>query len=227
MSPKESFEYFPTLTGHVTQMYSNPSPLVYVKNQSVVIIQSEEGVHQGDPMGPALFAALIHPLLADLQENHPNTTILAYLDDIYVIQTSTCCLLAFGDIKISLKQVNLSVCNHKCKLYYRRELSSQVRSDIPVVTKGMDILGTSPGCPEYIESRCVETSKSGQALCNMVTKLHGTQSELLLLRICHVPAINHLARSVIPSCLQPAAKVHNSLTKSTFCNILNMATIDE
>ena len=130
---KEVSNHFPTLTAHVSQMYSNPSPLVYIKNKSVVIIQSEEGVHQGDPLAPALFAAAIHPVLLSLQENHPNVTILAYLDDIYVIGPITCCLTTFEDIKKSLLQINLSVCSHKCELFCPTG-SSDITSDIPVVT---------------------------------------------------------------------------------------------
>ena len=63
---------FPGIVAHVHQMYSKPSSLIYTKNQ-------------GDPLGPALFATAIHPNFLLLQQQHLNVTILAYLDDIYVV----------------------------------------------------------------------------------------------------------------------------------------------
>ena len=41
------------------------------------------------------------------------------------------------------------------------------------------------------------------------------------------PRINHLARSVVSSCLQPAAKIHDELTRTTFNDILKLESIDE
>ena len=78
-----------------------------------------------------------------------------------------------------------------------------------------------------MESNCVEISKSGQDRCTKLTELDDSQSALLLLGHCHVPRMNHLARSVVPSCLQPAAKIHDELTRTTFNDILKLESIDE
>ncbi len=40
-----------------------PPPLYFGSTR----LPSERGVQQGDPLGPALFAAAIHPLIEDLQ----------------------------------------------------------------------------------------------------------------------------------------------------------------
>ena len=45
---EEISKRFPGIEAHVHQMYSKPSSLIYTKHQSVVTIQSEEGIHQGD-----------------------------------------------------------------------------------------------------------------------------------------------------------------------------------
>ena len=93
--------------------------------------------------------------------------------------------------------------------------------------RGSTVLGIPLGSPEYIRSRCAEISKSGEELYSKLIELNDPQSELLLLRFCHVSAINHLARSVIPSYLQSGAKVHDTLTKSAFCNILKLSSVCE
>ena len=105
-----------------------------------------------------------------------------------------------SDIKASFEKINLAICNRKCELYCPSgSIDSQV--EIPVVIDGTEILGTPIGSPSYVESKCVEISKSGQDLCTKLTELDDSQSALLLLRHCHVPRINHLARSVVPSYL--------------------------
>ena len=78
-----------------------------------------------------------------------------------------------------------------------------------------------------MEPKCVEISKCGQDLCTKLTEFDDPQSSLLLLRHCHVPRINHIARSVVPSCLQIAAKIHDQLTRTTFNDILKLESIDE
>jgi len=48
-----------------------------------VVFGSQEGCTQGDPLGPLLWAIGYHMSLLETQAKHPDTTILAYLDDTY------------------------------------------------------------------------------------------------------------------------------------------------
>ena len=69
-------------TPYAEQMYGKPSRLIYVKSQEVVKLKSRTGVHQGDPLGPTLFALTLHPVITAIQEKHKGTTVLAYLNDV-------------------------------------------------------------------------------------------------------------------------------------------------
>ena len=152
---EEISKCFPGIVAHVHQMYSKPSSLIYTKNPSVVPIQSEERIHQGNPLGPALFATAIHPNLHLLQQQHPNVTILAYLDDIYVVGPSNCCMSVLSDIKASFEKINLAICNRKCELYCPSgSFDSQV--EIPVVIDGTEILETPIGSSSYVESNVLK-----------------------------------------------------------------------
>ena len=53
---KEVSKAFPDLFSHIQQMYGHSSSLVYLQGLSSIVIPSQEGVHQGDPLGPVLLA---------------------------------------------------------------------------------------------------------------------------------------------------------------------------
>ncbi len=69
---------FPDLYNHVIQMYGKPSSFVFMQGSSTLIIPSEKGVHQGDPLGPVPFATAIHPVLTKIQKSHSQVRVLAY-----------------------------------------------------------------------------------------------------------------------------------------------------
>ena len=70
---------------HVSKMYSGFNDLIICQGNSTVSLSSQEGVHQGDPLGPALFSTAIHPVLLKVQSNHDDVTVLAYLDNIIIL----------------------------------------------------------------------------------------------------------------------------------------------
>ena len=57
---------FADIYPHVKQLYGEPSSLIYVTSKGVHVLSSSEGVHQGDPLGPALFSVTIHPVLCEI-----------------------------------------------------------------------------------------------------------------------------------------------------------------
>ena len=104
---KEVAASFPSIYQHVCQMYGHCGYLVCVQGNDTVILKSEEGVHQGDPLGPALFSlALQHPLLS-LQEQHPDVVFLAYLDEVFLLGPAESILSAFDDMKRSFVSIGL------------------------------------------------------------------------------------------------------------------------
>ncbi len=139
---------FPDIYNHVTQMYSRVSTLVYLYGKETVIINSPEGVHQGDPLGPALFSMAIHPHLSSLQSQHQQVIILAYLDDVFLLGTNKKVLTALSDLSSSLAEIKLKIAENKCEIYCPSQLVFQAipaSNTIPVVQEGTIILGTPIG----------------------------------------------------------------------------------
>ena len=70
-------KHFPEMFHHVNQMYAGFGPLIYLQGDSPVILSSEERIHQGDPLGPVMFATAIQELLTKLQNDHSCVVVLA------------------------------------------------------------------------------------------------------------------------------------------------------
>ena len=66
-------EQSPGIYDFVHSAYSQPSLLFFKDN----IIESAEGVQQGDPLGPLLLSLTVHPILKTLKSEIRNF----YLDD--------------------------------------------------------------------------------------------------------------------------------------------------
>lgn len=75
-------QYALTLYRTAKWAYNHPSILV---TSSGIILASAKGVRQRDPLALLLFSLAIRPMLEHLQQTLPSATIIAYLDDIYVL----------------------------------------------------------------------------------------------------------------------------------------------
>ena len=58
-------------------------------------------------------------------------------------------------------------------------------------------LGIPVGKKEYMQQICSQKAKEGNKLCSELRDLNDPQSSMLLLRHCHNPRMNFLAKSVI------------------------------
>ena len=79
-----------------------PSSLIYNTGKGVARLSSSQGVHQGDPLGPALFSAAIQPIVSKMSLERSDVVILAYLDDIYVVGPANALEQVLCDFKVLL-----------------------------------------------------------------------------------------------------------------------------
>ena len=69
----------PEISNYLKVFYEADKPLI--SNLDLDLLSSE-GVLQGDPLGPALFALGLHPALHAVASRHPDIKVFAYLDDV-------------------------------------------------------------------------------------------------------------------------------------------------
>lgn len=219
---------FPDIYLHVYQMYSRSGPLIFRNGNDVHVLSSQEGIHQGDPLGPILFSLALHPILLDLQSKHTTIQVLAYLDDMFLIGPLEDVLSALDDAQSNLSHIGLTIAPEKCEIYGECTTNSfKAHQHIPIAQSGTKVLGTPIGQPDYVREACLDIAKLGQSLCDQLVSLNDPQCGMLLLRYCHASRINHLARSVFPSHFLPAANFHDRLTKSTFERLIKCYNIEE
>ena len=216
---------FPDIYPHVKQLYMESSKLIYVTDKGVELLTSSEGVHQGDPLGPALFSATIHPILCEVIKRHEGVTMLAYLDDIYVVGPVNSLRNILDDLKSSLSTLHLEILDRKCELFCPS--GNVCNFPTPVTSDGTIILGTPVGKPEFVRSQCADIAKGGKELCRELALLNNRQISMLILRHCHVPRLNYLARQVFPRDLELAAVIHDKMTRSSFVDIIGFNHLND
>ena len=192
---------FPSVAKHVFQMYHDVSALIAMQEGCSVLLQSEVGVHQGDPLGPALFALTIHPYLVNLQNIYPKIQVLAYLNDVFLVGAPADVINALNSLSVCFQELGLNIHHDKCDLYCPDLNISIPDCPVPVKFDGIAILGLPIGTADFVSSYCSLFADSRNRLRDQLVALNDAQSASLLLRYFHVPRLNHLAGTVCPSLL--------------------------
>ena len=153
---------------------------------------------------------------------------LPYVDDIFVVGYSQQYESVLTDLRKEFQTINLKICDRKCEIYLPSAKKNNVnRFSVPIVSPGVDILGVPIGNDSNVQSRCSKSAAAGKGLCSQLLNLNDHLNALLLLRHCHVPTLNHLARCVPPPVLHQACHIHDQLSRDIFAAILGLSALDE
>jgi hypothetical protein len=191
-------------------------------NGKVVTVKSECGVKQGDPLGPLFFSLAIQPIIAELRQWTADPSgACAYLDDGFIRGLSSVQAeeVLDGLEGISVR-VGLSLNRAKCRFVPGEELHES----------GFKTLGSFAGGPASEDNggaRLVEEAAARLEQRILIMRQLPLQHQLLLLRKCFYPQLNHLLRSLPPAVSGPGASRFDKALTSALEDMLGVPCLGD
>jgi len=206
-------KHLPELYHWVEWCYADDTHLVY----GDFILKSREGVQQGDPLGPLLFALVIHTVLSRIKSEVPGLNLnLWYLDDGSLAGRPEDVLRALEILKEEGPRQGIKLNPSKCEIIshpvaqeaaktLQRRAQSELGITIPDNQLSLDgnysILGAPVGtpsfCAAFIREQCLAPAR---ASLDAAKKLRDPQVGFALLRRCAgFGQLVHAMRTTPPS----------------------------
>jgi hypothetical protein len=206
---------------HVPEIYAF-CHLAYSVNTSLKFgnrtISSEEGIQQGDPLGPLIFCLTIQPLLQSLSSEF----IVGYIDDITIGGPRDTVSRDVNVISADGIAYGLHLNADKCECISKSTVSTApLNNFIQLSVNDATLLGaplsTGAAMDSLLEKRLRELSKTSDRL-----RLLSAHDSLILLRAaCGAPNVTHILRSSPCDGHQLLSDFDNSL-RSCLINITNV-----
>ncbi len=180
------------IQSHVPEIYAfcflayNDNTLLKFGNR---VISSEEGIQQGDPLGPLIFCLTIHPLLETLTSEF----IVGYMDDITIGSLRETIINDVNRIKVFGADNGLHINIDKCECIAKSQMSCELlESFVHVDVNDATLLGaplsTGAAMDVALEKRHRELSKA----CGRLRLLSAHDALLLLKASCEAPRLIHI-----------------------------------
>ncbi|GJV44339.1 ankyrin repeat-containing protein ITN1-like protein [Tanacetum coccineum] len=176
----------PNISRWVEFCYSNPTRLYYGEHT----LWSHQGVQQGDPLGPLLFALVLHPLIRKIKDSFSLSLHAWYLDDGTIIGDTLVVGKVLELIMEDGPRCGLHLNVDKTEVFWPKEdpRSRLVGVFPPTIARplhGVKLLGGPVSVDSEFSSGLVlkRVAKSIE-LMDVIAKLNDPQCELLLLRAC-------------------------------------------
>jgi len=211
----------PDLLPFATSAYGSPSHL-WIGDR---LLSSEEGVQQGDPLGPLLFCLAVQPLLSSCQCE----LVTGYLDDVGIGDKIPHLINRIQNLEGEAQALGLTLNHSKC------EIIGLAPKDIPLwrdsglnfsITERKDacLLG-APLSQEGIDSALAANGSQLKQIEPRLCKLAAHEAFYLLKSCFAVPRLQYLLRSS-PSFLSPQCSILSDVIRNLLSSILNIRFTD-
>ena len=195
--------FYPGLFPFVASCYRGPGPLFFGSGSFAATLYSQNGIHQGDPLGPLLFSLAIEPIIAQVNRELGSNVSPAFLDDLFLVGLAAAVLEVLSNLREWGSKISLNLRIDNCQLYLKpgHHLPTN-RQGLTVNREGLIILGTPIGSDKFIQESCLTQVHESQLLLDKICELPNIQSAFLMLRYCATGSLAHLNRSVPPHLLE-------------------------
>ena len=110
---------FPELFPFVTLCYITPARLTVRVECETKFILSEQGVQQGDPLGPLLFALALQPKLINAANEHKSVFTPSYLENSMILGRQEEVIKCCNRLKDQFSSIGLEMREDKCEVSRR------------------------------------------------------------------------------------------------------------
>jgi hypothetical protein len=212
----------------ISQAYQFDSNLFLQKST----IKSRCGVHQGDPLGPALFALALHPLIEDVLSEFN----VWYLDDGTIADDPVVVLAELKKIIVRAKEIGLELNPSKCELALIgatpsecdlwTEEFSEIAPGIKHISQSNAFLLGSALTDESVKTVLGMKTQNFKLMASRLSLLTSHSAFFLLRASVSIPRLIFFLRCA-PTWRQPEALSHyDDALKSCLEDILNCTLTD-
>ena len=198
--------------------YSQPSALV-LSGCDGLIIESAQGVRQGDPLSALLFCVYMRQVLRQVSEK-TGVKVYGFFDDINLLGTPQQLMEALSHLQHSLPAVSMQLNTAKSHFAYFHDQLTPLTSSVlgALSTNDIQLHHDWVGVVGVVVGRDDAAIRAGMHCVLSAAGSHDAflrrlqlddmpiQTAMLLLRQCMVPAMQYYLRCIAPMCIEDEAR---------------------
>ena len=175
---------------------------------------SQSGVHQGDPLGPLLFALVMHIALLALRNQHPDAPAVAFLVDCTIVALADPGVAAVRTFFAECEPLKLGPALRKCLTFSRMPENAAAAAEVVGFEhrpEGVVVVGTPIGLVAFVREHAdSEAAKARELMGTMMDLPLPAQDKMLRLRMSLSRELAHLPRTVEWQLLDDAMTAHEA-----------------
>lgn len=200
--------------------YRHTSVLIYGQHA----IESQEGVQQGDPLGPLLFCLAVHPLLLSLTSD----LTIGYMDDLTLGGSQSTVAADVATIRSSAASLGLHLNPSKCEVISCRQAISnpQFEGFRQVSLDTASLLGAPLSTGQAMDTALSTLCEDFVRAVDRLQLLSSHDALLLLKNSLGGPKLQYVLRTS-PCCHHPQLSQFDHLQRSAVSKICNVTLSDD